>query len=144
MDVRHDDFIHIIRLDPGDKIMESLLSYLADKQAEIPSGFLSGIGATSSCEIGWYDLADREYRTHLVEENCEITTLVGNVAWDEGKPVVHAHITLGRKDYTLLGGHLVEGTISVTGEIYLHLSKTVITRKPGVFKGLKLIEFEPE
>ena len=144
MEARHDDFIHIIRIDPGEKIMESLVSYLAGRESDIPSGFLTGIGATSCCEIGWFDLTDQEYKTHLVEENCEITSLVGNISWVEGKPIVHAHITLGRKDYSIVGGHLIDGTISVTCEIYIHLAHTVITRKPGIYKGLKLIEFQPE
>ena len=144
MQVRHDDFIYIFRIDPGEKIMESLLGFLADKEKEIPSGFLTGIGATSSCEIGWYDLTDQEYKTHLFNENCEIASLVGNIAWEDGVPIVHAHIQLGRKDYSIIGGHLVDGTISVTGEIYLHISQTVVNRKPKLYKGLKLIEFQPE
>ncbi len=142
MDYRNDDFIYIVRIDPGEKIMESLTTFLAGKKDLIPSGFLSGIGASSSCEIGWYDLGDGEYKTRLIEENCEITSLIGNIGWDGDQPIVHAHITLGKKDYSIVGGHLVEGTISVTCEIYIHLARTTVNRKPGLFQGLKLIDFE--
>ncbi len=142
MDSRNDGIVHVVRIDPGEKIMETLLQYLSDKQDEFPSGFLTGIGAVSSCEIGWYDLGVEEYKTTVVDENCEIVTLMGNIAWIEGSPMVHAHISLGRKDYTIVGGHLVEGTISVTGEIWLHKSPVKVTRKPVRFKNLKLIEFE--
>jgi len=142
MDARNEAFLHIVRLDPGEKIIESLLEYVGSRKDEIPSGFLTGIGATSSCEIGWYDLDEGIYRTKIIDENCEITTLVGNVAWMEGKPVVHAHITLGKRDYSLVGGHLIEGTISVTGEIWIHKAPLHVGRKAGRFTGLKLIEFQ--
>ena len=142
MDARNDDFMHIIRLDPGEKIVESLIGYIEKRPKGIPSGFLTGIGATSSCEIGWYDLSDEEYKTKVIDENCEITTLVGNVAWMDGKPIVHAHITLGRRDYSIIGGHLIEGTISVTCEIWIHKAPFGVGRKPARFMGLKLIDFE--
>ncbi len=144
MDSRNEEFVHIVRLDPGEKIMENLLGYLAEHKEEIPSGFLTGIGATSSCEIGWYDLTDEEYKTTLIEENCEITTMIGNVARAEGKPIAHVHITLGRRDYSVIGGHLVEGTISVTGEIWIHKAPFHVGRSSARFKGLKLIDFEAE
>ena len=143
MDARHEDFIHIIRLDPGEKIIESLTAYLADKQDEVPSGFLSAIGATSTCEIGWYSIPDDKYQTTVVDENCEIIGLLGNIAWVDGKPMIHAHITLGKEDYSLAGGHLVEGTVSVTCEIYIHKAPTPIGRKlHDKFKSLKLIDFD--
>ena len=144
MDSRSEELLHIVRIDPGEKIMESLLRYIGERPDEIPSGFLTGIGATSSCEIGWYDLSDEEYKTRVIDENCEITTLIGNITWVEGKPLVHAHITLGKQDYSIIGGHLVEGTISVTGEIWIHQSDLVFTRTPSRFKGLKLIDFTSE
>jgi len=142
METRNDGTVHLIRLDRGDKIMESLMGYLEGKQDEIPSGFLTGIGATSACEIGWYDLEDGEYKTTHVDENCEIISLMGNVAWVEGKPMIHAHITLGKRDYTAAAGHLVEGIISVTGEIWLHRAMFPVKRSPAKFKGLKLIDFD--
>ncbi len=142
MDARNENGMHMIRIDPGEKIMATLLEYLDGKETEIPSGFLTGIGATSSCEIGWYDLTDEEYRTKPVDENCEITSLIGNIAWIEGSPMVHAHITLGKKDYSIVGGHLVEGTVSITCEIWIQGTPIHVTRKPGLFKGLKLIDFK--
>jgi len=142
MDVRADGSFHLLRLDPGEKIMESLLGYLEANEGKIASGFLMAIGATSCCEIGWYDLTDQEYKTTIVEENCEITSLIGNIAWMDRKPIVHAHITLGKRDYSIVGGHLVEGTISATCEIWIQTTPIRVARKPALFQGLKLINFE--
>jgi uncharacterized protein len=142
MESRHQDNLHLIRLDPGDKIIASIVQYIENKRDEFPSGFFTGIGATSSCEIGWFDLGDEEYKNRLIDENCEIISLVGNIAWLGDKPVVHAHISLGRKDYSIAAGHLIEGTISITCEIWLQKAPFDVRRKPSIFKNLKLINFE--
>lgn len=143
MDSRYEEFIHIIRLDPGEKIVESLLEYLEGRQNKIPSGFFSAIGATSDCEIGWYSIPEDKYITKTVKENCEILGIIGNIAWLDGKPVVHAHIILGREDYSVVGGHLMEATVSVTSEIYIHKAPISVGRGPGDrFKSLKLIKFD--
>jgi len=143
MDARHETFIHIIRLDPGEKIMASLLEYLEGRPAEIPSGFFSAIGAVSSCEIGWYSIPDDKYHNKVVNENCEIVGIIGNIAWIDGKPVVHAHISLGKEDYSIVGGHLMEATVSVTTEIYIHKAPLAVTRKQSeMFNSLKLMSFD--
>lgn len=141
MDARSDGILHLVRLDAGERIMETLNRYLSGPGRSIRSGFLSGIGAASHCEIGYYDLATGTYSTRVVEESCEITALTGNVTRIDNEPLIHAHITLAGPDYAVLGGHLVEGTISVTGEIWIHGAPLEVTRQPGDFPGLKLIRF---
>lgn len=77
----------------------------------------------------------------VLEENCEITSLVGNISWTDGAPVVHAHVTLGGQDFSVVGGHLVEGTIGVTGEIWIRAASFPIHRGPSAFRNLNLIQF---
>jgi predicted DNA-binding protein with PD1-like motif len=141
MDARGDEFRHLVRLDAGERIIDTLVTYLCGPGSTIRSGLISGIGAASHCEIGYYDLQTGEYQTRIIEESCEITALIGNITRIDGQPVIHAHITLAGPDYTVLGGHLVEGTISVTGEIWIHGTPLEVTRRPGDFPGLKLIRF---
>jgi hypothetical protein len=139
MDSRNDGSLHVVRIDPGEKIMETLLKYI--REHNIRSGFLTGIGAANPIEIGWYDLDDQVYRTTVIKENCEITGIIGNIAWIDGNPIVHAHIMLGKSDYSVVGGHLMEGTITVTGEFWIHASEIPVGRKPVELRGLKLINF---
>jgi len=141
MDARGDEFLTLIRLDAGDRIIESLTGYLAGPGSTVRSGFFSGIGAARDCEIGYYDLESGTYRTRLVEESCEIVSLTGNIARIDDEPVIHAHVALGLPDFSILGGHLVEGTISVTGEIWIHGASLGVTRSSGDFPGLKLTRF---
>jgi predicted DNA-binding protein with PD1-like motif len=138
MDARNDGTVHLVRLDRGESIMQSLLRYA--KEADIQSGFLTGIGATSFCEIGYFDLDAKQYLTKKVEQNCEVVGVIGNIAGVGGEPMIHAHITLGFPDYHLEGGHLVEGTISVTGEFWIHPAGFPVSRSLDAFSGLKLID----
>jgi hypothetical protein len=131
---------HLLRIDRGEKIMESLLGYV--RANTIKSGFLTGIGATMKAEIGWFDTQAQVYRTRVFEEPCEITTMIGNIAWHEGDPIAHTHITLGREDFSVVGGHLIEATVGVTCEIWLLESDMDIYRNPSSIGNLKLIDFK--
>jgi predicted DNA-binding protein with PD1-like motif len=142
MDARGEEFLTLVRLDAGDRIIESLTAHLAGPGRGITSGFITGIGAAAGCELGYYDVGTKSYTTRVIEESCEIVSLTANIARIEGEPLIHAHIALAGPDLNLVGGHLVEGMISVTGEFWIHGASIPVTRKPGDFPGLKLIRFD--
>jgi predicted DNA-binding protein with PD1-like motif len=130
---------HIIRLDRGEKIMERLLEYI--RKTGIKSGFLTGIGATSMAEIGWFDPVKQIYEKKVVHEPCEITTMIGNRAWFGDEPVAHTHITLGKPDFSVVGGHLMEAVVGVTCEIWITESSLAVRRSITEIGNLKLIDF---
>ena len=127
------------RLAFGTDLLNELTRICTDQ--DIRLGRVEAIGAVQSARIGFYNQQAREYEFLSFDYPLEILKLAGNVSLREGKPMVHAHITLGLPDFTVLGGHLVEGTISVTGEIWIHGAPLDVTRRPGDFPGLKLIRF---
>ena len=43
-----------------------------------------------------------------------------NVALKDGKPFLHAHITLGTHDMEVFGGHLFEMEVAAVGEFIIH------------------------
>jgi predicted DNA-binding protein with PD1-like motif len=62
----------------------------------------------------------------------EVVALVGDVARERGRPKIHAHAVLGRRDGSTCGGHLLEGHVRPTLEVMLvqspaHLARTVDT-----------------
>jgi hypothetical protein len=130
---------HILRFDRGEKIMEGLLGYV--RKTGIRSGFLTGIGATSMAEIGWFDPAKEIYEKKVINEPCEIATMIGNIAWFGDEPVVHTHITLGKPDFSVEGGHLMEAVAGVTCEIWITESSFPVHRSVSRIGKLKLIDF---
>jgi len=126
----------IIILDQGEKVIESLKRICEEKKIH---GFFLGIGAVRTPEIGYFDLNKREYIRKALDGEYEVISLLGNISRDkEGKAIVHAHISLGDRNYRVLGGHLFKADDSVTLEISV-FSTPAIVRAIDEFTGLKLI-----
>lgn len=95
----------------------------------ITLGWIQAIGAVQKANVGFYDQETREYSYKNLDMPMEILNLTGNVSLKDGKPFVHAHITLADEEGRSFGGHLAEGTIVFACEFILHhFSGAVYTR----------------
>jgi len=75
-----------------------------------------------------------------LDEQVELLSLIGDVALKkDGKPVVHAHAVIGRKDGTAQGGHLLEAHIRPTCEVILTESPIHLQKQIDPQSGLALI-----
>ena len=117
--------------------MERLAQFV--QKEKLASGMISGIGAFMNSQIGFYDLKEKKYLRHIVEEECELVSLTGNISWFEDKPIVHCHVSLGTPDFKLLGGHLFEAEVAVTCEVWILPSETKAVRKFSECVGLNLL-----
>lgn len=91
---------------------EDLFRWLTQKVNElgIKAGMVSGIGAVTRATIGYYDQIKREYVIKSFEQPMEVLSLKGNVSVKDGTSFVHLHVVLGKEDFTVVGGHLFEGS----------------------------------
>jgi predicted DNA-binding protein with PD1-like motif len=130
--------VHLIRLEKGEELLTSVLSYV--NEHNILSGFLSGIGALEKGTIGYFDIKEKKY-LHIPFDEVELLSCSGNIARnkDTDKPVAHIHILLGEKDGKSKGGHLVDGIVSVTVEIYLVETRPIVYRTKDEDTGLYLL-----
>jgi len=133
---------YIIRLDTGERIIESLRSLC--EQDKIGAGVLNGLGAVSEAEIGWFERDAKDYRTIHIQEPCEIVSLHGNVSLLDGQPFLHCHIALGNKAFGVRGGHLKEAVVSAACEITLTRFFDDIGRKKDEVTGRYLLDLKPE
>ena len=127
---------YCIKLERGDKIIESLTE-ICNKE-NIKFGFFSGIGAVGEVTLGIYDITAKKYSDKAIEKPLEVLSLSGNVTQVGEEAFVHAHIVLSDEDMRAFGGHLKEGTISVTAEIILKNVNGKIKREKDVETGLNL------
>ena len=72
----------------------------------------------------------------------ELLSLIGDIALRDGEPQVHAHVVLGRRDGTTLGGHLMEAKVRPTLEVILSESPAHLRRTVHDESGLPLIDLE--
>jgi hypothetical protein len=137
-----------IAVKPGRKIIgrlakgQDLLAALEKLAQEhsITLGEVSAIGAVSQARIGYYNQAERKYYYIDLARPLEILSLIGNISVKDGKPMVHAHVTLGDEDGQAFGGHLAEGTLVFACEFALleHQSAISLVRQMDGPTGLFL------
>jgi len=74
-----------------------------------------------------------------LDEQFELLSLLGDVALNEGKPAIHAHAVIGKRDGAAYGGHLVEAHIRPTCEVVLTESPAHLQKFVDPESGLALI-----
>jgi len=131
---------YIVSLDNHVSIVEALMAFCREK--EIFAGKISGLGAISSATFRFLDPATLKYVDKTFEEQMEITNLTGNISCKEGKPYLHIHITASRRDYTCIGGHLLDGRINGACELFVEdYYLTSAGRRQDEETGLNMYKF---
>nr|WP_227378616.1 PPC domain-containing DNA-binding protein [Haladaptatus halobius] len=130
----HEDDRIVVRLDPGDEVMDSLET-LRDEY-DIENGFLAGIGAVDRATLGHYDVETQEYSEEEFTGQFEVTSFLGNIGPDK----IHTHIQLGTDTFESLGGHCSGARVSGTFEILVTLGETPLTHRLDDRTGLDVFD----
>lgn len=128
----------ILRLDPGDEIVHSMLE-IAEKE-QIAAASISGIGATDDFEVGIFAIERRAYDRYAFRGNHEILNLCGNLSRMNGEAYQHMHITCAGSGGSVVGGHLLKAVISLTAEIVLDVIDTSLDRVHSETIGINRLE----
>ena len=90
--------------------------------------------------LAYFDWPTKKYQEIPVNEQVEVLMLAGDIAWkDDGEPVVHAHVVVGRSDGSTRGGHLKKAHVRPTLELVLVEYPKHLERKHDAETGLTLI-----
>jgi len=106
------------KLQFGGDLLEELTSICEENNIRL--GRVEALGAVKKGRIGFYDQQAREYNFLEIGKPLEITKLIGNISLRDGKPMVHAHITLSDSQGNAYGGHLAPGTIVFACEFIMN------------------------
>ncbi|HXA43590.1 MAG TPA: PPC domain-containing DNA-binding protein [Candidatus Solibacter sp.] len=117
-----DVVIYVVFCDPGDEAVAALEQFARaesvwKRRRSLPSAALSAT-------VGWFDHMAKDSRRIPVEEQCEVLSLIGDVAEDRDGPSLNVHVVLGLSDGTTRDGHLIEGRVFPTLEV-------VVTENPA-------------
>jgi hypothetical protein len=107
----------LLVFDTGDEVASLLLQFA--EQEKLGFSRFVAVGACSDVAVGYFDPKVKEYLPIRFEEQVEVTSLIGNIALYAGKPKLHAHVTVGKRDGSLHGGHLLNAHVRPTLELIL-------------------------
>jgi predicted DNA-binding protein with PD1-like motif len=129
---------YVVVCDPGDEAVAALNQFVRSEHLEAAQ--ITAVGAFKRATVGWFDPSAKQYRRNPVDEQCELLSLIGDVAVGADGPILHMHAALGLSDGTTRGGHLLEGQVFPTLE-------AVVTETPAQLRkvmhpdiGLALID----
>jgi predicted DNA-binding protein with PD1-like motif len=129
--------VYAVIFSKGDEILSGLTDFA--RQYHVGDAHFTGIGAISSALTAWFDLDRKLYHPLPVNEQVEVLSLIGDIATFQGKPIVHTHVVLGKRDGTTVGGHLFEAHVNPTLEVFITADDTPLNKRDDA-SGLRLID----
>ena len=129
---------YVMRLEMGDDILANLKRFAEAKR--IRAAVFEGIGSLNKANLGHYDFKTKQYKYESFEDDLEILSLAGNISTMNREALPHAHVTLGRRDFTVIGGHLDEGSLANMVEIELRKIPGRLEKAKDEKTGLNLLQ----
>lgn len=130
----------LIRLDPGEEILESLHEWC--RSQGIVNATISGIGSVENPTLAHYNHDTKQFVEKKLEGIYEVTAIQGNVGAVGDQPLVHLHLTLANAEMQAFGGHLVQAVCAATVELSIQPLPTTFRKDFNESIGLKIWNFE--
>ena len=127
---------YILKFELGEHYPTVFIEFL--KKNKIGGGFFVGLGAGTDPEVAFYDLKKEKYLTKRFKGDLEVLNLTGNVSKSGKETIIHQHVTLGKKNFEAVGGHLMDMRIGGTLEIFLTVTSP-LKRAKDTATGLNLL-----
>ncbi len=129
---------YVIVFDKGEEFISSLTAFAVDQA--LSGSHFTAIGAFHDVTLGYFDRERKDYKKIPLEEQVEVLSLVGNIADNQGRPKVHAHVVVGKSDGTAWGGHILEAHVWPTLELVVEDEPEQLRRRTDPATGLALVD----
>ena len=131
---------YVVVCDPGDEAVAALTQFARAERLEAAQ--LTAVGGFERATVGWFDRAARQFRPIPVDEQCEVLSLIGDVAEGQQGPSLNLHVVLGLSDGTTRGGHLIEGQVFPTLEVIVTEAPAELRKVMRPDIGVALIDLD--
>ena len=133
--------VYAVIFDTGEDPVAGLTRFAEAEQLDAAS--FTAIGAFSEATLGYFEWQKKDYERIPVREQTEVLSLLGDIAREEGGGrKVHAHVVLGKRDGSAVGGHLLAAAVRPTLEVVLDASPGCLKRRHDPASGLALIKID--
>jgi predicted DNA-binding protein with PD1-like motif len=113
---------YILIFATGDEVVSGLTAFA--QKYNVKSAHYTAIGDATSAKVGWYDKSRKMFKVIPIAAPSEVTSLIGDVAIFNGKPVAHSHINVSTEDGISHGGHLLQLIVGPTLELVITVEPT--------------------
>lgn len=90
--------------------------------------------------LGYWNAEARAYEYRELDEQLEVVSFQGNCSLRDGEPFLHLHGVFGRRDFSVLGGHIQEARVHPTLEVWLRTEDIAVRRARDPASGLDLLQ----
>ena len=122
MEYRKFDNTYIVRMDPGEEILEQVKVLALREHIQLAS--IQALGAVNDFTVGVFKTDEKKYYANSFQGSYEIVSLTGTINTMDGEFYCHLHMSAGNDQGHVVGGHLNRAVISATCEM-------VVTVIPG-------------
>ena len=120
---------YAVVLETGDEVMQCLGQFVAAEN--VSAAQFTAIGALRDVVLMYFDWEKKDYLRIPVTEQVEVASLIGDVAeGPDGKPSIHVHLVVGKRDGSAMAGHLAEAHVRPTLEV-------IVTENPAHLRKVK-------
>ena len=117
----------VAKIEPSEDLFDAIKELI--KKHKIKSGLINVIGALKQFTIGYFDIEKKKYNFKTFDEDIELISCMGNIAFKDNEPIIHLHVSVGKDDYSIIGGHLSQpSVVSITAEVYIYEINQTLTR----------------
>lgn len=139
MEYRRFDNTYVLRLDPGEEILDCVRVFAEREGVKLAS--VQAIGAVKEFTVGAFDTVEKQYHSNEFRGIYEITALMGTINTMDGAFYAHLHMTAADETGRAVGGHLNRAVISATCEMIVTLIPGTVDRRFSEQVGLNLFKF---
>jgi predicted DNA-binding protein with PD1-like motif len=129
---------YVVRLESGEPTIQTLTNFLRAEHVKFAN--LSAAGAVHWVRLGYWNAEARAYEYRELDEQLEVVSFQGNCSLRDGEPFLHLHGVFGRRDFSVLGGHIQEARVHPTLEVWLRTEDIAVRRARDPASGLDLLQ----
>jgi len=128
----------IYSLKAGAKVPDDIVAIAARER--ILTARVEAIGGVNDLRLAYFNHVSKKYEEHDFHEFLEVTSILGNITLKDRRPFLHIHGTFGRKDLSVLAGHVMAATVFPLLEVVVTPTKNRALRKFDQELGLNVIK----
>lgn len=131
---------YVLKLAPGEEVMAMLCDFMEHQM--IRGAYFVAFGAFERVRLEYFDMQAKEYRHNDIGQQVEVVSLLGNVARGEDGIIVHMHGIVADDQTRTYSGHLSEGIVRPTLEVFVTQLIGEIRRQKDPESGLELLNLQ--